>query len=142
MNTRLLLLVLLFPTLSIAAPALWYEYSTSGVTKVVGVKGIVEITELQEGCAPDIIVGSIENITYIKGTSQSEGCNLRGTDGTVEYVDAQGISAFTNVEKEWVTRFVAPKRKVFVVAARCGASGRSVEAREIYDIRYIRALLK
>jgi len=139
---KFLAVVAAFP--AIADPQIWYEYSSGkGVPKITEIKGATELALIVEGCQPDILYGTIENVDFRRGQSIVEGFNLRRADGFVEYIGLEQdyIDKLGKIDTDWLVKLVAPKKTVLVMASRCGVSGRNLYARDIYSAGRIKSLL-
>ena len=127
-----------------ADPAIWYAYTSgAGVPKVAEIKGATELYLLGDGCYPEVISGTIESVDFRRGTRLPETFNVRRTDGSVELINIgeSALGKLSSSDLDWLGKLIAPKRRVLIIAARCGASGRIVYVRDVYDLTYLRPLI-
>lgn len=127
-----------------------YKYDPSGQT--AGINGIVGIsqesswrcrgdTSLLCACPSSAFVGTIESVEYRKGDAIAEAIVVR-TDIGAEYVvlGKEWDSELGTADASWVPTLLRRGEPVLVIAERCGASGRTLVARDIFSRRAIGGL--
>lgn len=120
---------------SFASPSMFYRYSSgSGEIKIVEAKGAVSLTEMDAECQPTILAGVVESVEYLSGTAIPQGFNLKTKDGFVTHVGINNdeLSKLISVDLEWFAKLVKRNAQLVVVGVQCGASGKYIDAKDIF----------
>ena len=128
-----------------STPSFSFKYSSNGVPRPVGIYGVADLMSAPIDpdalCFSNVDTGVIEQVEYSRGTMIPESFKLRRSDGFLDQavIDSSETKKISEVDLPWLNQLIAPKRSVFIISYRCGAAGRIINVRDIFDLEYIRA---